>query len=139
MPQLRLYEAVQSNVIGTHLGVEQSSGRDSGRTLAAVQRGIAQDLERVRATNDRYFRMYWVLLSVSFIATFVLAVHFREEMGGIAGVLGAGGIGQGYFARQLSREWREKSRVDLVSVLAQTLPAAELQKILKDLLSVLKN
>jgi hypothetical protein len=96
---------------------------------------ILDGLAQVRKTNAGYFRLYWALLLGTFVVVLVLAIVFREQMGGIAAVLGSGGVIQGGLLRQISMEWREKSRIETVAVLASTLKGKELLAITKELLA----
>jgi hypothetical protein len=92
----------------------------------------------VRKTNERYFAVYWATLLVVFLGTLILAIILRQELGGLAAVLGAGGILQSGLVRMLAAEWKEKARLDMVAVLTRRLPPEELRLILRDLLDELR-
>jgi hypothetical protein len=92
----------------------------------------------VQKTNERYFAVYWATLIATFLGTLALAIMFRNEMGGLAAVLGTGGILQGGLLFRLSSEWKEKARIDIVAVLTRRLPPAELTLVLKELLEGLR-
>ena len=81
---------------------------------------------------------YWIALIVVFLGTVVVALVFREEMGGLATVLGAGGVIQGGLVMRLSSEWKEKARIDIVAVLTRRLNPEQLQVVLRELLGGLR-
>ena len=91
-------------------------------------------LMRVQQTNELYFKLYFGVLIVAFVATIVVAFCYRSEIGGLGAVLGVGGVVQGGVVLRLSAEWKEKARVDIVAALATALPAKDLAPVLKALL-----
>jgi hypothetical protein len=129
---MRLIEFIQKNLTDIPLGGSRGSGGKAVNDATAYE-----DLRRVQATNELYFKTYWATLIVVFLATVVIALVYREEMGGLATVLGVGGIVQGGLVLRLSAEWKEKARVDIVSVLTRRLSPEQLQVVLKDLLGEL--
>lgn len=128
---MRLIEFVQSRI----KTVDQGTKR---RPSTTEEQATAEDLARVQKTNERYFAIYWATLIATFLGTLVLAIMFRSEMGGLAAVLGAGGILQGSLLLRLSSEWKEKARIDIVAALSRRLPPAELTVVLKELLDGLR-
>jgi hypothetical protein len=132
---MRLLEYVQSRVIP----IEQGTKR-TGKAGKAVddQQAAADDLARVQQTNERYFVVYWATLIGTFLVTLVLAIVLRQEMGGLAAVLGAGGLLQGGLLLRLSAEWKEKARIDIVAALTRRLPPQELSVVLREMLGGLR-
>ncbi len=128
---MRLIEFVQTRI----QTVEQGTKR--GPSISEKQ-ATADDLARVQKTNERYFAVYWATLIATFLGTLILAIMFRSEMGGLAAVLGAGGILQGGLLLRLSSEWKEKARIDIIAVLTRRLPPTELTLVLKELLDGLR-
>ena len=85
---MRLVEYVQGVLTDAPLG----GSRQKGIAPQADSGAAYDDLARVQATNERYFMAYWIALIVVFLGTVVVALVFREEMGGLATVRGAGGV-----------------------------------------------
>jgi hypothetical protein len=79
--------------------------------------------------------MYWVMLIVVFVATLIVAIFLRAEMGGLGAVLGGGGLLQAGLVLRLSSEWKEKARIDIVAVLSRRLTPEQLQPVLTAILS----
>jgi hypothetical protein len=129
---MRLIELIQSVDTSMHQGTARAERRPAGPDPVRV---ITDGLAEVRRTNERYFQIYWGLLTGAFILTLALALILRNEMGGLAVVLGAGGVIQGGLLTKLSAEWKEKTRVEMVVVLARTLPSKDMVGILKELLA----
>ena len=98
---------------------------------------IHAQLRSAQAQNDLYFKSYWISLMIVFALTVGMALIYRQEMGGLPVVLGAGGVMQGGLVVLLGKTLKEKTRVGIVAVLAVGLPATELQAVLKDLLAQL--
>ncbi|MDB5920069.1 MAG: hypothetical protein JWR40_4303 [Massilia sp.] len=96
------------------------------------------ELKKVQSKNELYFKCYWFTMMAAFAVTVVVALYFRNEMGGLAVVLGGGGVIQGGLSMRMAAELKEKARVDIVSVLAVQLPAEQLHVILRDLLGTLR-
>jgi hypothetical protein len=132
---MRLIEFLQSHQIMIEQGTKRTN--KPGPSISEEQ-ATAQDLARVQKTNECYFAIYWATLIIVFLGTLIVAIACRQEMGGLATVLGAGGVLQGGLILRLSSEWKEKARIDIVSVLARRLPPAELQLVLKELLDGLR-
>jgi hypothetical protein len=132
---MRLIEFVQSRLTRIEQGTNRIAKPDQPDVEAQA---AAEDLARVQKTNERYFAAYWVTLIVAYVGTLIVAIAFREEMGGLAAVLGVGGVMQGGLVLRLSSEWKEKARIDIVAVLTRRLPPAQLQVVLKDLLDGLR-
>ena len=130
---MRLIEFLQKYAVGSPLGESPAAPKRSASDAAAYR-----DLQQVQRTNELYFRVYFSLLLAMFVLTTAVALVYRHEMGGLAVVLGAGGAVQGGLVIRLSNEWREKVRVDVVSVLSRRLEGAQLQAILKELLQQLR-
>ena len=124
---MRLIDFLQSHQTTFKAGTERI------KTISEEQ-ATADDLARVQKTNERYFAVYWATLIVVFFGTLVVAIVFRQEMGGLATVLGAGGILQSGLILRLSAEWKEKARIDIVAALSRRLPPAELALVLRELL-----
>lgn len=131
---MRLVEFIQSRITT----VEQGTKRSNSEPHISEEQATADDLARVQKTNERYFAVYWATLIGVFLGTLVLAIVFRQEMGGLAAVLGAGGVLQGGLLLRLSAEWKEKARIDIVAVLTRRLPPTELTLVLKELLDGLR-
>ena len=129
---MRLIELIQSVDTSMHLGTARTGRGPSGPDPTQA---ITDGLVEVRKTNERYFQIYWGLLTGAFLLTLGLALVLRNEMGGLAVVLGAGGVVQGGLLNKLSAEWKEKTRVEMVVVLARTLPSQDMVGILKELLA----
>jgi hypothetical protein len=132
---MRFIEFLQSHQATIAQGTNRTG---KGARGVSEEQAIADDLARVQKTNERYFAAYWVTLIAAFLGTLVMAIVFRQEMGGLATVLGAGGILQGGLILRLSAEWKEKARVDIVAVLTRRLPPQELHLVLKELLDGLR-
>ena len=126
---MRLVEYIQKQLTDVPLG------GGVGKTPTPERDAAYEDLRRVQATNESYFKTYWATLIVAFAVTVVVALIYREEMGGLAAVLGAGGVVQAGLVLRLSAEWKEKARIDTVAVLTRRLSPAQLQVVLKDMLS----
>ena len=131
---MRLVEFIHSRLTTIELGTERTKAAQP----VGEEQATADDLARVQKTNERYFAIYWATLIAVFLGTLILAILLRAEMGGLAAVLGAGGILQGGLLLMLSAEWKEKARIDIVAVLTRRLPPAELGPILRDLLDGLR-
>lgn len=132
---MRLLEYVQSRVTPIDQGTKRTG--KAGQTFDE-QQATADDLARVQKTNERYFAVYWATLIGVFLGTLTLAIVFRQEMGGLATVLGTGGLLQGGLLFRLSAEWKEKARIDIVAVLTRRLPPQELSVVLRELLDGLR-
>lgn len=120
------------------LGGERGTASPEGAATQPTA-DITRELQAVIAANQSYFAFYWVALVVVFLGTVVLAVIFRAEMGGMATVLGAGGVVQGGLVLQLAKVWREKARTEMAAILASRLPPPELKPIIELLLDGLKD
>ncbi len=129
----KLIDSIDAGDSRVHLGTSRTER--AAPESPDVAKVILDGLASVRKTNDAYFRLYWALLLGTFVVVLVLAIALRDQMGGIAAVLGSGGVIQGGLLRQISMEWREKTRIDTVAVLASTLKGKELLAIAKELLS----
>lgn len=132
---MRLIEFIQKYQVDMPMG-EKLGGEP--REISSSDESAYEDLRRVQATNDLYFKIYWITLIAVFITTVVVALIYRDEMGGLATVLGAGGVIQGGLVIRLSAEWKEKSRIDIVAVLTRRLTPEQLQIVLQDLLTELR-
>jgi len=132
---MRLVEFIQSRITTIEQGTKRSY---PGGQPTSEEQATADDLARVQKTNERYFAVYWATLIGVFLGTLVLAIVFRQEMGGLAAVLGAGGVLQGGLLLRLSAEWKEKARIDIVAVLTRRLPPTELTLVFKELLDGLR-
>lgn len=124
---MRLRQFLQTWQARADLGADPKAGTPP---TAKIRQELAQDIARVQKTNEIYFATYWAVLLLSFAITFGLAVIYRNEMGGLATVLGAGGVVQSGLLLRLSTEWKEKARLDIVAVLVTSLPTSELKLIL---------
>lgn len=129
---MRLLEFVESHA------VDMPQGGGHGESRSTAVDAAYEDLRLVQATNDKYFRIYWYMLILVFLATVTIALIFREEMGGLAVVLGTGGVVQAGLLQRLSSELKEKTRIDIVATLSRRLSAAQLQVVLKELLPALR-
>ena len=127
---MRLVEFIQRHLVDAPLGgaLRKPRAKSAGDAVAY------DDLRRVQATKETYFRTYWITLIVVFIATIAVALLYREEMGGLAAVLATGGVVQGGLIVRLSNEWKEKARIDIVAVLTRRLSEEQLQVVLQELL-----
>ena len=126
---MRLKQFLQKYAVGSPMGGDPN---DPGS--AATDEAAHADLRRVQRTNEIYFRIYFALLVGMFLLSAGLALVLRQEMGGLAVVLGAGGVVQGGLVVRLSSELREKVRIDTVAVLSRRLKGAQLQAVLRELL-----
>lgn len=133
MEKMKLVQFLQKYSARPVLGAEEP-----GASSSPVSELAHRDLEKVQQTNEYYFRMYWALLIVVFLLTFGIAIHLRAEMGGIATVLGAGGVTQGGLIVLLSSEWKNKVRIDTVATLSRRLSPDQLQIVLMELLKQLQ-
>ena len=133
---MRLIEFIQNNLTDIPLGGSRGSAT-KGRTVNDT--AAYDDLRRVQATNELYFKTYWATLIGVFLTTVIIGLVYREEMGGLATVLGVGGIVQGGLVLRLSAEWKEKARIDIVAVLTRRLSPEQLQVVLKNLLGELSS
>src|SRR5262249_10507067 len=101
---MRVAEFIQRHLTEVPLGAAAGEG-----TITTFDDSAAyEDLRRVQSTNEFYFKMYWFTLMAVFLATVVIALIYRDEMGGLATVLGVGGVVQGGLILRLSTEWKEK-------------------------------
>jgi len=103
-------------------------------SAAATAEDAHADLRRVQAHNNLYFKSYWIMLMAMFLITVAIALLYREEMGGLAAVLGTGGVVQGGLILQLNAALREKVNTDMVAALSRRLPPEALQKVLMAIL-----
>lgn len=133
--ELRLQEYLQRSLFEVPLGtVRKAAPKGIDASLAPPPPDPWEGLRLVQKTNEMYFRLYFCLLLVAFVATIVVAFVYRNEIGGLGVVLGAGGVVQGGVVLRLSAEWKEKARVDIVAALARALPPKDLAPVLKALL-----
>lgn len=107
---------------------------DAAKQAADIAEQAHADLRDLQSVNEKYFRSYWIVLVVAFITTLVFALMYRNEMGGLSVVLGAGGVVQGGLILQLSAALKEKSRIDMIAALSRRLNPDQLYQILKALL-----
>lgn len=97
------------------------------------------ELKELRAKNAHYYKWYAVTLLAALVLTVGFALYFKEEMGGLVAVLGAGGVIQGGLLVRMSDELKEKTRVETVAVLAASLPPEQLLPVLQDLLTGMRS
>jgi hypothetical protein len=133
MQKMMLVEFLQKHSTTMPLGDKPGARLRTGNDAAAYD-----DLRRVQQTNDFYFKIYWALLVVICVATIVIALIYRSELGGLTAVLGTGGIVQGGLILKLSGAWKDKARIDIVAVLSRRLAPEQLQVVLKELLEQLR-
>lgn len=133
MKRMNLVEFLQKHTTTAPLGGEVGSGWRSGVDEAAYD-----DLRRVQETNEFYFKSYWATLIISYVLTISVALIYRSEMGGLAVVLGTGGVIQSGLILKLSSEWKEKARIDIVAALSRRLAPEQLQVVLKELLDQIR-
>jgi hypothetical protein len=135
---MKLDSYLQSQLERIELGGTPKAAEELEATARASARQAAEDLKQVQRTNSTFFLSLWVLMILAFIATFVVALMYRHEMGGLAVVLGSGGVVQGGLLLRLSHEYRQKAYIDLVVTLSQRLPPKELRPILQQILDLLR-
>jgi hypothetical protein len=125
---MKLIEFIQKHAMTTPLGGEKDAQLRTGTDQAA-----RDDLRLVQATNNNLFKAYFILLIFIVVLTIGTALGFHQEMGGLAAVLGAGGVVQGGLVLKLANVWMDKARIDIVATLASTLPPDQLQPVLIEL------
>lgn len=125
---MKLIEFLQKHATTRPLGGEADVQLRTGTDQAA-----RDDLRLVQATNNNLFKTYFILLIVVVVLTVGTALAFHQEMGGLAAVLGAGGVVQGGLVLKLANVWMDKARIDIVATLAVTLPPDKLQPVLIEL------
>lgn len=128
---------LQSQLARIELGERPQSAEEREAAARESARQAAEDLKQVQQTNNAFFMSLWVLMMLAFIVIFVVALVYRKEMGGLAVVLGSGGVVQGGLLLRLSHEYRQKAYIDLVVTLSQKLPPKELKPILQQILDLL--
>jgi hypothetical protein len=129
MANMTLIEYLQKHTTTAPLGGEADASLRTGTDQTA-----RDDLQKVQRTNNAYFMAYFVILIVIVGVTIVVALIYRQEMGGLAVVLGAGGVVQGGLVVKLGRVWMDKARIDIVATLSASLPPDKLQPILLEIL-----
>ena len=125
---MKLIEFIQKHATTMPAGGEAAAELRTGTDQAA-----RDDLRLVRATNDSLFKAYFAVLIFIVLGTIGTALAFHQEMGGLAVVLGAGGVIQGGLVLKLANVWMDKARIDIVATLASTLPPDNLQPVLIEL------
>lgn len=125
---MKLIEFLQKHTTTIPMGGEADADRRTGTDQAA-----REDLRLVQATNNNLFKAYFILLIGVVVLTIGTALAFHQEMGGLAVVLGAGGIVQGGMVFKLANVWMDKARIDIVATLASMLPPDKLQPVLIEL------
>ena len=135
---MKLDSYLQSQLARIELGGTPKAAEELEATASEGARQAAEDLKQVQRTNSTFFLSLWVLMILAFIVTFVVALVYRNEMGGLAVVLGSGGVVQGGLLLRLSHEYRQKAYIDLVATLSQRLPPKELRPILQQILDLLR-
>lgn len=139
MRELRLQEYLQQGLFEVPLGgTRNAAPADPTKGAPPPPPDPWEGLRLVQKTNEWYFKVYFGLLLVAFVATVVVAFIYRNEIGGLGAVLGVGGVVQGGVVLRLSAEWKEKARVDIVAALAKALPPKDLAAVLKALLDGIK-
>lgn len=127
---MRLRDFAQKYLLKAELGTDEAPDGNA----AATAEDAHADLRRVQAHNDLYFKSYWIMLMAIFLITVAIALLYRDQMGGLAAVLGTGGVVQGGLILQLSAALREKVNTDMVAALSRRLPPEQLQKVLMAIL-----
>ena len=125
---MKLIEFLQKHATTIPAGGEAGTELRTGTDQAA-----RVDLRLVQATNNGLFKLYFALLIVIVIVTIAIALALRTELGGLAVVLGAGGVIQGGLVLKLANVWMDKARIDIVATLAIRLPPDKLQLVLIEL------
>lgn len=116
-----------------HATTMPAGGGAGAELRTGTDQAARDDLRLVRATNDSLFKAYFAVLIVIVVVTIGTALAFHQEMGGLAAVLGAGGVIQGGLVLKLANVWMDKARIDIVATLASTLPPDKLQPVLIEL------
>lgn len=135
---MRLDTYIQSQILRVELGGRAKSDEEQDTAARENEKQAAEDLKRVQRTNTNFFLSLWVLMMLAFVVTFVIALVYRNEMGGLAVVLGSGGVVQGGLLLRLAHEYRQKAYIDLVVTLSRKLPPAELRPVLQQILDQLR-
>ena len=130
---MKLIEFLQKHATTIPAGGEAGAELRTGTDQAA-----RDDLRLVQATNNGLFKVYFALLIVIVVGTIGIALAFHKEMGGLAVVLGAGGVIQGGLVLKLANIWMDKARIDIVATLAITLPPDKMQLVLIELLQQIR-
>lgn len=125
---MKLIEFLQKHATTMPLGGEEGAQQRTGTDQAA-----RDDLRLVQAANNNLFKAYFILLIFIVVLTIGTALAFHQEIGGLAAVLGAGGVVQGGLVLKLANVWMDKARIDIVAILACTLPPEKLQPVLIEL------
>lgn len=135
---MKLDTFLQAQLARIELGGSVRSEEEKVELRRKAEQRAAEDLRAVQRTNDMYFKSLWAILMLAFAITFFLAFWYRNEMGGLAVVLGSGGVVQGGLLLRLSSEYRQKAYIDLVVTLSQRLPPKELRPVLQQILDLLR-
>lgn len=125
---MRLIEFLQK-----HATTMPAGGRKNTELRTGTDQAAREDLRLVQTANNNLFKVYFGLLIVIVIITIGTALAFRQEMGGLIGILGAGGVIQGGLVLKLAKVWMDKARIDIVATLAFKLPPDKLQPVLIEL------
>ncbi|WET39285.1 hypothetical protein [Citrobacter enshiensis] len=125
---MKLIEFLQKHTATIPLG----GGADE-QLRTGTDQAVRDDLRLVQATNNSLFKVYFVVLIVIVVLTIFTALTFHQEMGGMATVLGTGGVIQGGLVLKLANVWMDKARIDIIATLAIKLPPDKLQLVLSDL------
>lgn len=135
---MKLDSYLESQLVRIELGGRPKSAEEQEDAARESARQAAEDLKHVQRTNARFFLSLWLLMVIAFVVTFVVALMYRNEIGGLAAVLGGGGVLQGGLLLRLSHEYRQKAYIDLVITLSQRLPPKELRPVLQQILDLLR-
>lgn len=125
---MQLIEYLQKHSTTIPMGGKAHEDLRTGTDQAA-----RDDLLLVQATNSNLFKAYFIVLIIIVVATIGVAILLRQEMGGLATVLGTGGVVQSGLVLKLARVWMDKARIDIIALLASRLPPDKLQPILMEL------
>lgn len=125
---MKLIEFIQK-----HATTITAGGGADAEPRTGTDQEAREDLRLVQATNNNLFKAYFILLIGVVVLTIGTALAFHQEMGGLAVVLGAGGVVQGGMVLKLANVWMDKARIDIVASLASTLPPDKLQLVLIEL------
>lgn len=135
---MKLVSYLQNQIARIELGGRTQSPEEKDAAARESEAQAAEDLRQVQRTNDRYFKGLWLMMMIAFVVTFVFALVYRNEMGGLPAVLGGGGVAQGGLLLRLSSEYKQKAYIDLVATLSQRLPPKELKPVLQQILDLLR-
>ena len=85
---------------------------------------------QIQRRADQNFRIYLGVLAAFFLAVIALTFIFRNDLGNVGIILGSGGVLLGSILKLMGDAWKNKSELDLFSILLNGLPEDQLGVVL---------